>query len=179
MKSSLDLRWHERPDLRAALASAGFLVFDASDGGRDRERLRDFWAALILFDLPMPRMGGLEIFRRRRGAGDVDPEAIVVMQGRIPDAVAAMRLGSVAVLARPLTPEALRGAVEAIILGAGGPRPGPARPRILVAVDPLAFDLLRAKQALDRREFNDHPPPGERPLWPVEALTGLVRWSWG
>src|SRR5262245_15437194 len=96
------------PDLLTALESAGLRVFDASDGGRDWEQLREFWAALILLDLPMTRMGGLEVLRRLRGAGDGDPEAIVVMQGRVPDAVATMRLGCVDVLARPLAPEVLR-----------------------------------------------------------------------
>jgi DNA-binding response OmpR family regulator len=155
MKHSLTMQRHERPDLRTALESAGFLVFDASDGGRERQRLREFWAALILLGLPMPRMGGLEVFRRLRATGGDPPEAIIVAHGRIPEAMAVLRLGAVDVLARPLTPEALRGAVEGIVRRAGGPRPDPAPPTILVAVDPLAFDLLRAKRALDRREFDE------------------------
>jgi DNA-binding response OmpR family regulator len=57
MESLANRRRHERPALRAALELAGFLVFDASVEGRERERLRDFWAALILLDLPMPGMG--------------------------------------------------------------------------------------------------------------------------
>jgi DNA-binding response OmpR family regulator len=145
----------ERHALRKALESAGFLVFDASEGGRELERLREFWAALILLDLPMPRMGGLEIIRRLRGAGDHETGGIIVTQGPIPDAIAAVRLGAVDVLARPLTADAIRAAVAGIVRGAGGPRPGPARPRVLVAIDPLAFDLLRAKRALDRREFDE------------------------
>ena len=81
-----------------ALESAGFLVFDASDKGRDLDRLRDFWAAFLLLDLPMPRIGGLEILGRRRGCRD-EPETIVLMQGAIPDAVAAVRLATV--MSRP------------------------------------------------------------------------------
>ena len=153
MKKFINTRQHDRPDLRAALESAGFLVFDASGGGQDLERLREFWAALILLDLPSPRMTGLEIVRYLRGAGESDPEGIVVMQGRTPDAVAAMRLGSVDVLARPLTPEALRNVVEKIAHAADGSQSRSTGPKILVAVDPLAFDLLRAKRALNRREF--------------------------
>src|SRR5262249_56901287 len=107
----------DRPALRAALESAGYLVFEASAAGRDRERLREFWAALILFDLPMPRMGGLEVFRRLRGAGDDDPEAIIVTHGRIPGTTTVVRLGAIDVLARPLGPEASR------VAGAGLPSP--------------------------------------------------------
>jgi DNA-binding response OmpR family regulator len=155
MPTSLILRRHERPALRVALESAGFLVFDASGGGRERERLREFWAALILLDLPMPRMGGLEIFRRLRGAGDHDPEAIIVTHGPIPVAIAAVRLGALDVLVRPMTTEAIRAAVEGIVRVECGPGLAADRPRILVAVDPLAFVLLRAKRALDRREFDE------------------------
>jgi DNA-binding response OmpR family regulator len=115
-------RHRGRPALRAALESAGYLVFDASAGGRERERLRDFWAALILLDLPMPRMGGLEVFRHLRGAGDHDPEAIVLTQGPIPGAIAAMRLGAVEVRDRPLTTDAVRAAVDLRCRGEDGHR---------------------------------------------------------
>jgi DNA-binding response OmpR family regulator len=150
MKNPLDMRRDERPDLRKALETASFLVFDVSERGRELERLREFWAAFFLLDLALPRMRGLEVLRRLRGAGADDPEVIVLIQGRALDAVAAVRLGTLDVLARPLAPEALHGAIEGIVRRASGPRP-----RILVAVDPLLFILLRAKRALDRREFDD------------------------
>jgi two-component system, OmpR family, phosphate regulon response regulator PhoB len=137
MTTSRILPQHDRPALRRAMESAGFLVFEASDGGREREQLREFWAALILLDLPMPRMGGLEVFRRLRGAGDDTPEAIVVSHGRIPEATTVVRLGVIDVLARPLSPESVRAAVEEILHPAGS-RPGPDRPRLLVAVEPRA-----------------------------------------
>src|SRR6516225_4406023 len=133
----------DRPVLRTALESAGFLVFEASAGGRDRQRLREFWGALILFDLPMPRMGGLEVFRRLRGAGDDDLEAIIVTHGRIPETTTVVRLGAIDVLARPLGPEAVRVAVEDILRPAEDPRPGPSGPRVLVAVEPLMLELIR------------------------------------
>jgi DNA-binding response OmpR family regulator len=137
-----------------ALESAGFLVFDACEEGRDRERLREFWAALILFDLPMPRMGGLEVFRRLRGAGDDDPEAIILTHDRIPETTTVVRLGAIEVLARPLGSDGVRAAVEDVLRPDDGSRPGLARPRILVAVEPLMLELIRAKRALDCREFD-------------------------
>jgi DNA-binding response OmpR family regulator len=145
---------HERTALRGALESAGFLVFEASDDGRDRRRLREFWAALILLGLPVPRLGGLEVFRRLRGAHEETPEAIILTHGRHPEPTAAVRLGMVDVLARPLTHESVRAAVEEVLRPAAGSPPGPTRPRVLVAVEPLLLELLRAKQALDRREFD-------------------------
>jgi DNA-binding response OmpR family regulator len=148
------LRRPDRPELSTALKSAGFLVFEACEGGRDRERLREFWAALMLFDLPMPRLGGMEAFRRLRGAGDDTPEAIILTYDRIPQTNTVVRLGTIDVLARPLGPEAVRAAVEAVLRPVEGARPAPAGPRILVAVEPLMPELIRAKRSLDCREFD-------------------------
>ncbi len=155
MSTSSILRQHTRSALRKALETAGFLVFDGTAEGRERERLGEFWATLMLLGLPMPRMGGLEVFRRLRD-DDVDtPDALIVTHGRIPEVTAAVRLGVVDVLARPLTPEAVRAAVEEILRPAVGSPPDPARPRILVTVERLVLELLRAKRSLDRREFAD------------------------
>jgi DNA-binding response OmpR family regulator len=155
MKTSSGMYRPERLTLRTALESAGFLVFDISEDDRDRDRLREFWCELILLDLQTPRMRGLEIVRGLRSAGGDSPEAIVITHGPIPDALAAVRLGAADVLAKPLTSEALRKAVDDILRPAAESRMGPARPAIFVAVVPTLIDLLRAKQALDRREFDE------------------------
>jgi DNA-binding response OmpR family regulator len=157
MKTSLFLVRDKQSALRKALESARFVVFDASEGSHDLERLRVFWATLILFDLPERRIGGLEILRSLRGTGDGDPELIILTHDRIPDAITAVRLAAVDVLARPLKPEALSMAVEEIIRRAAMQRPGSgsAQRRIFVAVQPSMIDLLRAKGALDRREFDE------------------------
>ncbi len=153
MNTSLLVGRDDRPAIRRALESAGFLVFEASDGGRDLERLRAFWAALILLDVPMPRVRGMEILRSLRGAGDDIPGVIVVTHGRIPATIEAVRLGAIEVLVRPLTTEALHAAVDEILHRAAEARPGPARPGIFFAVEPSTLDLLRAKQAMDHRKF--------------------------
>jgi DNA-binding response OmpR family regulator len=136
MKNSLRLDRDERPALRKALESAGYVVFEASVGCHDIESLRVLWAALIQFDLPMPRIGGLEVIRRLRETGDRDPEVIILRHDCIPETIEAVRLGLVDVLVRPLKPEALRTVVEEIIRRAASLRPasGSAQQRIFVAV---------------------------------------------
>jgi DNA-binding response OmpR family regulator len=150
MKTYLGMRRIERLALGTALESAGFLVFDVSDGGRDRDRLREFWAALIILDLPMPRLGGLEVFRRLRDTGDGDPEVIILTHDRIPDTIETLRLGVVDVLVRPLKPEALRTAVEEIIRRTTVPltSSSSAQRRIFVAAQPSVIDLVRSRRAI-------------------------------
>jgi DNA-binding response OmpR family regulator len=157
MKKSLRSVRENQPALRKALESAGYLVFEASDGNHDLEQLRVFWATVIHFDLPMPRMGGLEVLRILRGTGDGDPEVIILTYDRVPNAIAAVRLGAVDVLARPLSPLAIRSAVGEIIHHATSQCSSSVstKSRIFVAVQPSIIQLLRAKRALDRREFDE------------------------
>ena len=146
MKTSLSMCRRERLTLRTVLESAGFLVFDISEGSRDRDRLRQLWAALILLDLEAPRMRGLEVVRSLRSVGGDSPEAIVATYGPTPEGLTAVQLGFAEVLAKPLTCEALRVAVEVILRPPAWSRPGPARPTIFVAVEPTVLDVLEAKR---------------------------------
>jgi DNA-binding response OmpR family regulator len=155
MKNSLPLDRDRQTLLRTSLESAGFLVFDVSEAGRDRDRLRQLWAALILLDLQTPRMRGLEVVRGLRSAGGDSPVAFVLTHGPIPEALAAVRLGAAEVLAKPLTSDALRVAVDDILRPDSRSLSDSARPRTLVAVEPMVLDLLQAKRALDRREFDE------------------------
>jgi DNA-binding response OmpR family regulator len=84
MRNSLLLDRDQQTALRTAFESAGLLVFDVSEAGRDRDRLRQLWAALILLDLQTPRMRGLGIVRGLRSGDGNSPEAIIVTHGPIP-----------------------------------------------------------------------------------------------
>jgi DNA-binding response OmpR family regulator len=148
MKNSLLLEGDQQTMLQKALESAGFLVFDLSEAGRDRVRLRQLWAAVNLLDIRTPRMRGLRI-----GTCD-SPELIVITDGSIAEALTAMRLGAAEILAVPLTSEALRAAIDEFLIPVAGSQPGPTRPPIFVAVESTITDLVRAKKALDRREFD-------------------------
>ena len=59
----------------------------------------------MLLDLKMPGMDGMETLRRMRDENDDTAVVIVTAHGSIPDAVAAMKLGAVDFLTKPVTPE--------------------------------------------------------------------------
>ena len=163
MENSLRSVRDDRPALRKALELAGYVVFEASDGSHDMGSLRVFLAALILFDLPMPRVGGLEVIRRLRETGDRDPEVVILTYDRIHDTIAALRLGVVDVLVKPLKPDALHAAVEEIIRRADAPRPasGWTRRKIFVAVQPSMIDRLRAANGRSGYGHVEMRQPGE------------------
>jgi DNA-binding response OmpR family regulator len=150
--------------LRTTLESVGYKVVEAEDGVRALERLRVESCDLILLDLLMPKMDGMELLRRLRSDGSAVPTVILTAHGSIPEAVEAMKLGAIDFLAKPITPDALRGVVAEVIARHSIP-PAPAKSgsptSAIASAKPadyskrIAFDLARAKRALNRGDFSE------------------------
>ncbi len=113
---------------RTALEAAGYNVEEAEDGDTALDRLEWSPADLILLDLKMPGIGGMETLQRLREAGNDVPVVIVTAHGSIPDAVAAMRLGAIDFLSKPLRPEALRKVVGDVVRRSAAPHHPGTRP---------------------------------------------------
>ncbi len=149
--------------LQTALEAVGYHVIDAENGHAALERLKNAKEStrcdLILLDLLMPRMDGMELLARLRAEGNAVPVVILTAHGSIPEAVSAMKLGAIDFLTKPITPDALRRMVaEVIARHAATPasiRPAEETPKPSDLSKQVAFDLARAKRALNRGEFND------------------------
>ena len=147
---------------RTTLESAGYQVAEAADGNTGLRKLRTFPADLVLLDLYMPGMGGMDVLERLRGADNPVPVVIITAHGSIPDAVLAIKLGAIDFLSKPIKPEALRSVVGDVLRRHGEPgAPGQvsqaARGRsqaTAATLAPAGVDLVWAKQALNRREFS-------------------------
>jgi diguanylate cyclase (GGDEF)-like protein len=90
-----------------ALAAAGYRVCVAEDGEAAREALLEGRFDLLVTDLVMPRMGGLELLELAKGR---DPDlGVIVLTGvsAVEPAVRALRAGAFHYLTKPLDPEAL------------------------------------------------------------------------
>jgi DNA-binding response OmpR family regulator len=68
--------------IRYSLAQAGLEVEEASDGAEALEKLRAFAPDLIVLDLMLPGMPGLEICRRLRSRADTARLPIMVVSAR-------------------------------------------------------------------------------------------------
>jgi DNA-binding NtrC family response regulator len=132
---------------RTALESAGpsYRVETAAGGDDALRQLEAGPFDLLLLDLNMPALGGLEVLRRLRERGIDVPVVIVTAYGSVPDAVEAMKLGAIDFLAKPLTPEALRDAVAGVI-DRYSPRP---------SASDFARYLAGAKRELNARRFRE------------------------
>ena len=103
---------HIREMMRLTLEAAGYEVGEAADGEEGLARFGDGSGYdVVLLDQKMPGIDGLETLRRLLARA---PDARVVMVtafASVELAVDAMRLGATNFLRKPMTPEALRGAV--------------------------------------------------------------------
>jgi DNA-binding response OmpR family regulator len=152
--------------VRTALEAEGYGVVEARDGEEALARLRDRRFDLILLDLRLPVLDGMGTLRRLRESGDDTPVVIVTAHGSVPDAVAAIKLGAIDFLAKPMTPEALRGVVADVVGRHSAAPAGPPPEVQATAAEPepeagaaesanrFAEALTGAKRALNRREFD-------------------------
>ena len=110
---------------RAALESNEFLLTTAEDGETALRFQREAPTDLILLDLQMPGLGGLEVLRRLRGAGSDVPVVIVSAHDGEANVREAIRLGAVGFLPKPPTPATLRKVVADALASTdnGGDRP--------------------------------------------------------
>ncbi|TBU97237.1 two-component system response regulator RssB [Stutzerimonas kirkiae] len=91
-----------RASLAAYLEDSGFHVLQAASGPRGMALFESASPDLILCDLRMPQMDGLELIRRVSESQPELPVIVVSGAGVMNDAVEALRLGAVDYLIKPL-----------------------------------------------------------------------------
>ena len=97
-----------RLTLSQALETLGAEIDTAANGEEALTKLKEKEFGLILLDIRMPGMDGMEVLRRVR---QVRPDIRVIMitaYGTIESAVEAMKLGAVDFLQKPFDPEEIR-----------------------------------------------------------------------
>src|SRR5262249_26124536 len=100
---------------RTALDSVGYRTSSAEDGETALAWLEDTPFDLVLLDLHMPVMDGMEVLERLREAGNNVPAVIGAAHGSVPSAVQAMKLGAIDFLSKPLSPDRLRAVVAEVL----------------------------------------------------------------
>lgn len=104
-----------RLSLSQALAPLGLPVETAVNGEEALSRLEDQDLGLIILDIRLPGLDGLEALRQ---ISERRPDIRVIMvtaYGTIERAVEAMKLGAVDFIQKPFSPEQIRGLVKQVI----------------------------------------------------------------
>ncbi len=109
---------HARTGLTELVGSWGYRAEGAADGAEGLVRVRDWHPAIVVTDLKMPRMDGMELLARvsdLNQRGEMAQPVCVVMltaQGSIESAVEAMRMGAWDYLPKPVDPARLKAILQ-------------------------------------------------------------------
>jgi DNA-binding NtrC family response regulator len=104
--------------LEARLLSAGFRIFKAHNGPDALTLLKDNKIDLMLSDMKMPGMSGMEVLVKARAIQPGLPVLILTAYGSISDAVKAVKAGAVDYLAKPFDGRELVQKLRKVLEGA-------------------------------------------------------------
>jgi len=98
---------HMRRVLEIMLQKAGHLVIPAENGRQALEILANQQVDLVITDMRMPVMNGIELISQLRGMGNAVPVIVITAHGSIESAVEAMKYGASDYILRPFDIDAL------------------------------------------------------------------------
>lgn len=140
--------------VKAGLAQAGHAVDWVKDGLAAEVALRTGEYAAVVLDLGLPRLSGLEVLRRMRGAGNATPVLILTARDAIEERVKGLDSGADDYVVKPFDLHELAARVRALVRRSRGE----AAPLVTVGkvqLDPAAHrvTLDGAPVELAAREF--------------------------
>ena len=107
-----------REACREVLAPEGFILSEASSGEGALDIIGRQSFDLMILDLKMPRMDGMDILQRVQKESPGTATVVITGYPSIDTAVEAMRLGAADFLPKPFTPDVLRLTVRRVLNGA-------------------------------------------------------------
>ena len=141
------------------LEADGYAVTQARDGAGALGRIAADRPDLVVLDLSMPGLGGLDVLRRVRHDeqhGGAVPLPVIVLSGRSgeTDRIVGLDLGADDYLVKPFSPGELAARVRSVLRRSGGP--STAAEVGGLAVDPATREVLLDGEpvALTAREFD-------------------------
>ncbi len=147
--------------LRDSLESEGYVVETAADGGEGFRLASAGGEAapdLVMLDLMLPRMSGLEVCQRLRAAGVETPIIMLTARGAASDAAFGLQLGADDYIPKPFDVGELLARVAAVLRRARATRQSPTDSVAHIGDVELDLRRLRARRAdvpvdLSPREF--------------------------
>ena len=134
--------------LAKGLRAHGYDVAWASTGHEALQRGTQPGLALVILDLRLPDLDGLEVLAGLRGSGATVPVLILSARGRVQDRVRGLDLGADDYLAKPFAFEELLARVRARV------RPGTAAPAAVLRAGGICLNILTREATSSRRTVN-------------------------
>ena len=147
----------DEPAVRDALSRAleieGYRVELAADGAEGLSRLDSAEPDLMILDVTMPVMGGLEACRRVRSVGHRTPIRMLTARESVPDRVSGLDAGADDYLVKPFALAELIARIKALLRREGGS--GETLRFDDLSLDPSSCEVRRGERLLEltRTEF--------------------------
>jgi two-component system response regulator TctD len=141
------------------LTQAGYAIDTLNRGDHADHALLTQPYDLVILDLSLPQMDGLEVLRRLRSRGSTIPVLVLTARGSTEERVQGLNLGADDYLAKPFELEELEARIKALLRRSGGHVP-------LVRVGRLEFDTNTRLAKVDGEVLGLTP----RELSVLEAL---------
>jgi two-component system, OmpR family, response regulator MprA len=100
--------------IRRGLIYEGYDVDTASDGKQALEKVREKEPGLVILDVMMPGLDGLEVSKRLRAAGNI-PIIMLTAKGTVPDRIAGLESGADDYMVKPFSFDELLARVHALL----------------------------------------------------------------
>ena len=104
-----------RESLARGLRDTGYAVDAAADGGDGLFLAQQQPYDVVILDLMLPGLGGLDVLRRLRAAGDTTPVLVLTAKDALPDRVAGLDAGADDYLVKPFAFDELAARVRALV----------------------------------------------------------------
>lgn len=168
----------------AYLSAAGMEVFGCADGAAAVARAREVAPALVVLDVMLPGVDGIEVLRRFRQQGITAPVLMLTALGEVDDRIRGLEVGADDYLTKPFSPRELVLRVQSILRRVALDA-APAASTVLrdgdlvVDVDARKAILGGTELALTLREFDllAHLLGNPGRVHSKEALLAAV-WGW-
>jgi two-component system, OmpR family, response regulator len=150
---AVDDELHIRELVRLGLTTQGFAVSEAATGREALDRIAAERPDLVVLDVMLPDVDGLEVLRRLRRAGGPHRDTPVILltaRDGVPERVEGLRLGSDDYVTKPFSIEELVERIRAVLRRSG--TPGPTGTRLTLAdlvLDRDTREVWRAGRAVD------------------------------
>jgi len=136
--------------VRDYLVNAGFDVIVAADGAEALRAARQHHPDLVILDLNLPSLDGLDVARSLRRDGEV-PIIMLTARGDEADRVAGLELGADDYVSKPFSPREIVARVRAVLRRVDTARSAQSIVRV---GDTIVLDVLRMEASVDGRKVD-------------------------